>query len=56
MIRISTDLNMLRELSICAPSKLLVVVECRFDGVSVAFWVYFVFVDIYGGKPQSDVL
>ena len=39
MIRISTDLTMLRELSICAPSKFMVVVDCRFGGVSVAFWV-----------------
>jgi len=47
---------MLRELSIYAPSKLLVVVGCRFGGVSVAFCVCFTFVDIYGEKPQSDEL
>ena len=47
---------MLRELNICAPSKLLVVVDCRFGGVSVAFCVYFAFVDIYGETPQSNEL
>ena len=56
MISTSTNLNMLLELSFCAPSKLLVVVGCRFGGFSFAFWVYFAFVDIYGGKPQSNEL
>jgi len=44
---------MLRELNIYEPSKFLFAVDCRFGGVSVAFWVYFAFVDIYGGKPRS---
>ena len=56
MIRTSTNLNMLRVISICAPSNLLVVVDCMFGGVSFAFRFYFAFVGIYGGKPQSNEL